>query len=368
MTRRCIVAHGAPMLYGYLIVALAHELEGPDPMEIFVDRRRPTPAPQGPPLGVERRTHAEAEEVLRAQGYVIVDENGDVAMPAPLPASHEAVLLWKSATGWAGERALSAWQARPANRTVVKLAGVLGALAVSAGLVAAQYSIRGDRTVVPVGEERRTVTAPQTVTVTSPPAAGRPDGPLVSVPEPEASSAGLVASTPTPAVAPSPPAARPALAEPPMRRPPAAAPPSSTPQRPASLRVEASRPEVASVTTPPREPARAREEPTAAAVAAASDPPRVVLETDPQGKGSERSITYTVRVWDASGDPLTNAEVSLHGWMPDGSDLDAPLGSTSTPGTYQTSVEVGVRTPGRLRVRVAHGGKNFEIAPQRLQP
>jgi hypothetical protein len=103
-------------------------------------------------------------------------------------------------------------------------------------------------------------------------------------------------------------------------------------------------------------------------VAAASDPPRVVLETDPQGKGSERSITYTVRVWDASGDPLTNAEVSLHGWMPDGSDLDAPLGSTSTPGTYQTSVEVGVRTPGRLRVRVAHGGKNFEIAPQRLQP
>jgi hypothetical protein len=70
---------------------------------------------------------------------------------------------------------------------------------------------------------------------------------------------------------------------------------------------------------------------------------------------------------DASGQPLTNADVSLHGWMPDGSDLEAWLGSTSTPGTYRGSVEVGVRTPGNLRVRVAHGGKSFDIAPQRRQ-
>jgi hypothetical protein len=92
-----------------------------------------------------------------------------------------------------------------------------------------------------------------------------------------------------------------------------------------------------------------------------------VLETAPQGKGDERSITYTARVWNASGDPLANAEVSLHAWMPDGSDLEARLSSTSTPGTYRGTVEVGVRTPGHLRVGVAHGGKTFEIAPQRLQ-
>jgi hypothetical protein len=89
--------------------------------------------------------------------------------------------------------------------------------------------------------------------------------------------------------------------------------------------------------------------------------------TDPQGKGDERSITYTARVWNASGDPLANAEVSLYAWMPDGSDLKARLSSTSTPGTYRGTVEVGVRTPGNLRVGVAHGGKTFEIAPQRLQ-
>jgi hypothetical protein len=128
---------------------------------------------------------------------------------------------------------------------------------------------------------------------------------------------------------------------------------------------------VASDPIRPRDSARASEEPTApgeaAATAAAPGAPRVVLETDPQGKGNERSITYTARIWDASGDPLANAEVSLHAWMPDGSDLEARLSSTSTPGTYQGTVEVGVRTPGHLRVGVAHGGKTFEIVPQRLQ-
>jgi hypothetical protein len=120
-----------------------------------------------------------------------------------------------------------------------------------------------------------------------------------------------------------------------------------------------------------RESAPPSDEPRAPAVApataAAPGPPRVVLETDPQGKGNERSITYTALVLDASGRPLTNSEVSLHGWMPDGSDLTVRLGSTSTPETYQGSVEVGVRTPGNLRVRVAHGGKRFDIAPQRRQ-
>jgi hypothetical protein len=91
-----------------------------------------------------------------------------------------------------------------------------------------------------------------------------------------------------------------------------------------------------------------------------------VLETDPQGKGDQRSITYTASVLDASGQPLTNAEVSLLAWMPDGSDLQAPLGST-TPGTYRGSVEVGRFTPGNLRVRIAHGEKSFDIAPQRRQ-
>jgi len=342
------------MLYGYLRVALERELEGPDRMEIVLDRRRPASTAGGAPLGVERRrTHPAVEEALQTQGYVILEENGNVAAPEKLPASREAVLLWKSAAGWAGERARSAWQARPATGTVVKLAGVLGALAVSAVLVAAQFSTRADRRVV----------------LASPPTVAAPPAPVVAPPEPEAGFVSLAASTRAPAVVARAPADRPpAPAEPLRRRTPAAAPPNPTPQPSAPSRPEASRPAVASVTTPARESAPASEEPTAPATAAAPGPPRVVLETDPQGKGSERSITYTARVLDASGLPLTNAEVSLHGWMPDGSDLEARLGSTSTPGTYRGSVEVGVRTPGNLRVRVAHGGELFDIAPQRRQP
>jgi hypothetical protein len=254
------------------------------------------------------------------------------------------------------------------------VAGVIGALAVSAGLVAAaQYSIRADRPVVLRGEESLMAGAPtQTAPVASPPTVDRPRAPVVALPEPEASSAALVASMPPPAVIASVPADRPpASADRLMRRPPAATPPNPTPHSLAPSRAEASRPAAASVTPPPRKSAPAGEARTApvvtAAPAATSGPPRVVLETDPQGKGSERSITYTARVFDASGDPLTNAEVSLLGWMPDGSDLEARLDSVSTPGTYQASVEVGVRTPGNLRIRVAHGGKSFEIPPLRLQ-
>ena len=95
--------------------------------------------------------------------------------------------------------------------------------------------------------------------------------------------------------------------------------------------------------------------------------PTVVLDIDSQGKGKQRSITYTASVLDASGRPLTDAEVSLLAWMPDGSDLIAPLGSTDTPGTYRGTVEVGVFTPGNLRIRIGHGAKHVDIAPRRPQ-
>jgi len=349
MTRLCIVARGELMLHGYLTVALEHEVEGPDRVEIIFDRRRPAAPPGNPPLGVERRTHPAVDGALQTQGYVILDENGNVVAPAKLPASRGAVLLWRSAAGWAGERARWAWQSRPTTRSVVKLAGVLGALGVSAVLAAHQFSTHADWPVVLRGAESRMASAPtQTVMVESPPAVAAPPALMVAPPEPEA----LVAGPPAPvAVGSAPPDRPPVPTEPLMRRPPAAA----TPKPSTRSRAEASRPAIASVTTLARESAPASAEPT------------VVLETDPQGTGNQRSITYTASVVDARGQPLTNAEVSLLGWMPDGSDLNAPLGSTSTPGTYQGSVEVGRFTPGNLRVRVAHGDKSSDIAPQRRQ-
>jgi hypothetical protein len=355
MTRLCIVARGELMLYGYLLVALERELEGPDRMEVIFDRRRPVPRPGGAPLDVERRTHHAVDEVLRTHGYVILDENGNVAAPGELAASREAVPLWKSAAEWAEERARSAWQARPATRTVVKFAGVLGALTISAVLVAALFSIRVDRWVVLRGTESRMASAPdETAIAGSPPTVA--SAPALVVGPPAAESVALVAGTPAPAVLAS------ALADPPpgpdqplMRRSPVAAPRSSTPRPSTRSGAAALRPAAPSVKAPVREAEPPSAEPT------------VVLETDPHGKGDQRRITYTASVMDASGQPLTNAEVSLLAWMPDGSDLQAPLGSTDTPGTYRGSVEVGVFTPGNLRVRIAHGEKRFDITPQRHQ-
>jgi hypothetical protein len=353
MTRLCIVARGQLMLYGYLIVALERELEGPDPIEIIFDRRRPGAPPGDRPLGVERRRHPAVDGALQTQGYVILDESGNVGVPAKLPAARRAIALWESAAVWAGERARWARQARPAARNVVRLAGVLGVLGVSAILAGAQSSTHVDRPVALSGAESSLPSAPvPTATVTSPPAMTSPPAPMVAPPEPVALAAGMPAA----AVVGSAPADRaPASAEPLTRRPPSAAP-QNPPAKPSSRsRMEPSPPAVASVTTPARESASASPEPT------------VMLEADPQGQGNQRSITYTVSVMDATGQPLTNAEVSLLGWMPDGSDLDAPLGSTSTPGTYQGRVEVGTSTPGNLRVRVVNGDKRFDIAPQRRQ-
>jgi len=95
--------------------------------------------------------------------------------------------------------------------------------------------------------------------------------------------------------------------------------------------------------------------------AKAPSPPRVELEAQPVGADAERAITYTARLWDANGRPIENAAVTLHGWMPNGNDLQAALGSTPTPGTYRGTATVGPATPGNLRVRVVHEGARFEI-------
>jgi hypothetical protein len=354
MTRLCIVARGEFMLYGYLMVALEHDLEGPNRMEFMFDRRRPAPPSGGAPPDVERRTHSAVDEVLRTQGYVILDENGNLAAPERLRTSRGTVLLWQSAAEWAGERARSAWQARPATGNVVKVTGVLAALASSAVFMAAQFPTRADRWVVMRGAESRMASPPtHTTEVASPPTVASPAA-LVVAP-PTAGPLTLAVSTPAPAVPASPLAARPpAPGQPLMRRTPVAAPRNPTPAPPsARSRGAALRPAAAPVTTPARKSAPPSAKPT------------VVLETEPQGKGNQRSITYTASVLDASGRPLTNAKVSLLAWMPDGSDLEASLGSTDTPGTYRGSVYVGVFTPGNLRVRIAHGETSFDIAPQR---
>jgi hypothetical protein len=332
MARLCVVARGEVMLYGYLLVALERELEDPDGMELTFDRRRPGPAPGAAPLGLERRTRPQVDEILRTQGYVILDENGNVAAPEIRPASGETVPLWKSAAEWWRERPASAWRPRRAIGNVVKFAGIVGVLAISAVLGA---------------------TPTQTAFVASPPTVASPPAPVIELPRPRSV---VLASAPAPAVlAPAPADRPPAPARPLVRRPPVEAPPKVMAPPPARSGAAAPRPAPASVTTPPRKSGSPTARPTA------------VLAVDPKGMGTGRSITYTASVSDASGQPLTDAEVSLLAWMPDGSDLIAPLRSTDTPGTYRGTVEVGVLTPGNLRIRIAHGAKHVDITPRRRQ-
>ena len=101
--------------------------------------------------------------------------------------------------------------------------------------------------------------------------------------------------------------------------------------------------------------------PAAARRTAKVGPPRVELDARPEGVEAERVIVYTVKLSDSSGRPLGDAAVSLHGWLPNGSDLATSLESTATPGTYRGSVQVGQRTPTNLRVRVTHEGMRFEV-------
>ena len=93
----------------------------------------------------------------------------------------------------------------------------------------------------------------------------------------------------------------------------------------------------------------------------AAGPPRVELNAQTEGANGNRAITYTARIWDAAGRPVQRARVTLHGWMPNGSNLDTALDSTATPGTYRGTATVGPATPGNLRVRVMYDGARFEI-------
>ncbi len=120
-------------------------------------------------------------------------------------------------------------------------------------------------------------------------------------------------------------------------------------------------------TAPALPPAASARRETAVSAAAAprrtakAGPPRVELDARPEGVEAERVIVYTVKLSDSSGRPLDDAAVSLHGWLPNGSDLATSLQSTATPGTYRASVQVGQRTPTNLRVRVTHEGMRFEV-------
>lgn len=372
MTRLCIVAQNAPMLYGFLAVAFERELEGPERIEIVMDRRRSEPAAVS--FGVERRLRPPVLDVLRTQGFVILDGDGNPLAPPGQPTRAEASPSRLLATGW-----LRPWRRwlpsqRPALSPRARLAAAGGGLVVAVVALGGLGALLTRGTDPEPGPATMTASAPAPVPRQGQPApavmpstpasaAGPPESVAVTAPEPVAATP-APAMTSTPGAPPSPThvphASAPAAATPDVTPPPAArsskleaAPPEPTSRRTAELRrIDGAAPEASAEATRPA----TDEAPKAAG------PQLVELSSAAEGRASERSITYTARLSDAKGRPLVNAAVSVHGWMPDGSDLNVGLASTSTPGTYVASVTVGPRTPSNLRVRVTHGGKRFEVA------
>src|SRR5712691_784252 len=89
--------------------------------------------------------------------------------------------------------------------------------------------------------------------------------------------------------------------------------------------------------------------------------PRVELVRNPAAASEGRGEAYTARIWEAAGQPLAGAKVSLVGSMADGTVLDIPLDPGPEPGTYR-----GTGPPGRsalvdLRIRVLTSDKRVEI-------
>ncbi len=415
MRRLCIVAHGAPLLYGYLIVAFERDREGPDSIEIVVDRRR---AGSGAPA-VDRRKPSDVDREIQTHGFVVLDENGAIVRDLE-PPPEERPPAWKAQALHARDRIETAWRSLPAAwpslpalpsvtsardrletarqqslSTVTRAREGLqsGWQAVAAMANAAPAPSPG-RAAAP-GERGRLPRRPRTLWMLggaiAAVAAAAAFVALEPPDPPDPAAARDARVTPSPIVAPSAAVETPApeitTARPettsdraPMAAREAPATTTSaareTPAAPQPATPAAPQPATAVRETPaPRQTAAFREAPAPRHLAATraeappdaspSGPPRVEIQSDAAGRAEERTITYTARLSDARGQPLVNAEVSLHGWLPDGSDLQARLTSTSTPGVYRARVPVGPRTPSNLRVLVTHGGKRFEVAPQR---
>jgi hypothetical protein len=74
-----------------------------------------------------------------------------------------------------------------------------------------------------------------------------------------------------------------------------------------------------------------------------------------------RQTTYTVRLADAAGAPITDGRLTLTGRMADGMSVVAPLRPTATPGVYRGEVLFTMEGPWDLAVRVVRAGRRFEV-------
>jgi hypothetical protein len=71
--------------------------------------------------------------------------------------------------------------------------------------------------------------------------------------------------------------------------------------------------------------------------------------------------TFTVRLADPAGRPLSDAQVSLRQTLGDGSVRETPLEAVSPPGSYRGAVPGAVRRGEALALRVDLGNRRVEM-------
>lgn len=100
---------------------------------------------------------------------------------------------------------------------------------------------------------------------------------------------------------------------------------------------------------------------TAGTLTAHTDGVTVELTSQPEQPRTKGKTSYTVRLIDPTGAPVTGAQVTLSGRMADGMSLLAPLRAALEPGVYRGEVLFTMEGPWELRVRVARQGRRFEL-------
>ena len=88
---------------------------------------------------------------------------------------------------------------------------------------------------------------------------------------------------------------------------------------------------------------------------------RVELASQPARPGTGLETTYTLRLVDAGGKPVTGARVTLQGRMADGMTVLAPLHRAAEPGIYRGRVMFTMQGRWNLTLRVVRKNQRFEL-------
>jgi hypothetical protein len=405
--RLCIVARNHPLLFGYLSTLFRDRPAGSEQIELVIDRRHPE-SPKPPE--VERRRPSEIDQELHRRGFAFVVEPGESFRPRDAARIEHTVelLAGMEERSWPFRRrrrrpVLERIWGQKAGRTLA----VLGGLALVVALVSSEFrmnDLRERDLVGPLRSASRMLTAssrteppPPTPVATQPeppaPAPAPTPGPAAKAPAAQApppapgpvvkapATPALTASTPSaptkpastaPAPQPDPP--RVAKAAPRVAAVEATAPATPTAQAaPRDTTSRASTPDRASralASAPSPAPSVVR---TAAPMATVATAPPVPMSSDLRiqlsrmpTSASGGGVVFLVRVTDLSGQPLSDAEVSmLAGRRPGGALFETRLYRTENPGTFRSGVIHPSTLPPDLTVKAVAGTRRVETLVER---